>query len=407
MPLSNAQKMICDSEARFRVAICGRRFGKTYMSVREMARFARHSKRKIVYIAPTYRQAKQTIWADLKDRLYAVNWVKKVNESELTVNLINDSVIMLRSADNFDSLRGLGLDFVVFDEFADIDSRTWTEVIRPALSDKQGHALFIGTPKGVGNWAKDLFDLGYEENDWANFQFTTLDGGNVPEAEVESAKKDLDARTFRQEYMATFETYSNVIYYNFDRGMHMTETVKAGTKDILHVGMDFNTNPMTAVIGIQTATGVDIIDEISIYGSNTQEMCNELRVRYPDYRIWVYPDASGGNANTKGHSDHNILRQNGFIVKTNRANPPVRDRIVAVNSALLSATGDVRIRINKRCKRLMECLEKQTYKGETRQPDKDSGYDHMNDALGYMVTYIMPVRRPVAAQGKPEYFGAI
>ena len=124
MPLSTAQKVIGDDETRFRVVVAGRRFGKTYLSVREMAKFGRFPKRKIVYIAPSYRQGKQTVWADLKTRLGDLGWIKRVNETELTITLINGSQIMLRSADNYDSMRGLGIDFVVFDEFADIAQQT-------------------------------------------------------------------------------------------------------------------------------------------------------------------------------------------------------------------------------------------------------------------------------------------
>jgi hypothetical protein len=400
MPLSQAQQTICDDESRFRVAVCGRRFGKTYMSVREMARFARFNNRKICYIAPSYRQAKQTIWNDLKSRLSKQRWIKKVNESELTITLVNGSQIMLRSADNYDSMRGLGLDFVVFDEFADIAQETWTEVIRPALSDRQGHALFIGTPKGMGNWAKDLWDQGQNPNfnDWSSYQYTTLDGGNVEESEITAAQHDLDERTFRQEYMATFETYAGAVYYAFDRSQlydNRNFDPPLDDREILHIGMDFNTNPMAAVISVKRGDRLYAIDAIEMYGSNTQEMCDEIKSRYGKRRIFVYPDASGGNNNTKGTSDHNILRQNGFEVRSPNRNPPVRDRIAAVNSAFKSSNGQVRLMLNNTCKRLIECVEKQTYKGDTRAPDKNSGFDHLVDALGYLVVYHFPIRRPV------------
>ena len=412
MALSKAQQTIADSDSRFRVVIAGRRFGKTFLSVREMARFARIPNRKVVYIAPSYKQAKQIVWNDLKERLLRIKWVESVNESELTVRLRNGSIIMLRSADNYDSLRGLGIDFVIFDEFADIKVETWTEVIRPALSDRQGHAMFIGTPKGMGNWAKDLYDLGTDDDfeDWNSYQYTTIDGGNVPQSEIDAARVDLDDRTFRQEYMATFETYSGVIYYNFSRDQNVVNEVEyAPAKDIVHVGCDFNTNPMTAVIGVQRPDGIHVMEEIVIYGSNTYELADEIKQRYPNAReIRVYPDASGGNANTKGLSDHKILQNAGFTVKTPRSNPPVKDRIAAVNASLLNADKEVRLVINKKCKRVIECLEKQTYKGESRQPDKDSGFDHMNDALGYMTAWLQPIKKDVAIPVKGnKYWGTI
>ena len=104
MPLSNAQRLIADSPFRFRVAICGRRFGKTHLAIRELAKYARHPGQRVWYVAPTYRQAKQTVWSKLKKKLRGLRWIKSVNESDLTVTLVNGSEITLRSADNYDSL---------------------------------------------------------------------------------------------------------------------------------------------------------------------------------------------------------------------------------------------------------------------------------------------------------------
>ena len=410
MPLSEAQQSIGDDQTRFRVIIAGRRFGKTYLSVREMAKFARHPKRKVVYIAPSYRQGKQTVWADLKEKLGKLGWIKRVNETELTITLINGSLIMLRSADNYDSMRGLGIDFVVFDEFADIAVQTWTEVIRPALSDREGHAMFIGTPKGMGNWAKDLWDQGQNPAtiDWSSYQYTTLDGGNVSEEEIEAAKQDLDERTFRQEYMATFETYSGAVYYAFDRSqlfdIKQLEPVVANN-ETMHIGVDFNVNPMSAVVSVKRGERLYVVDAIEIYGSNTQELCDEIKMKYgTERKYFAYPDASGGARNTKGTSDHNILRQNGFLVKAPGRNPPVKDRIAAVNSAFKSSNGQVKLCINNTARRLIECVEKQTYKGDTRVPDKESGFDHLLDALGYLTVYHFPIQRPIK-QDTTSVFG--
>ena len=397
MPLSVAQTTIADDPSRFRVLVAGRRFGKTHLSIRELARFARYPNKKVAYIAPSYRQAKQTIWSELKERLIELRWVKKINESDLSIQLVNGSQIMLRSADNYDSMRGLGLDFVVFDEFADIAPQTWTEVVRPALSDRKGHGLFIGTPKGR-NWAYDLYNQGQDAGftDWSSYQYTTIEGGQVDDDEIEAARNDLDERTFQQEYEAQFVNYAGVIYYNFDRSLVFQQPdPEVQHNEVLHIGMDFNTNPMSAVVGVVRGGTMLIVDAIEIYSSSTQEMCDEIHNRYGTKRkIFAYPDASGGNANTKGMSDHNILRQNNMLVRSGKANPPVKDRIASVNSAFKNAKGQTRLWIQSSCKRLIESLEKHTYKGDTRAPDKDSGYDHLNDALGYLVHYHFPVKRP-------------
>ena len=183
MALSKPQLTIANCKKRFRTAICGRRFGKTYLAIRELAKFARIPNRLIWYIAPTRAQAKGLAWEELKERLGKLNWIRKVNESELRIDLINGSAIELRSADAYERCRGYSVDFVIFDEFADCPKDAWT-VIRPALADKQGHAMFIGTPKGNQNWARDIYDMALTNDDWASFSYTTLDGNRVPEWEI-------------------------------------------------------------------------------------------------------------------------------------------------------------------------------------------------------------------------------
>jgi phage terminase large subunit len=398
MALSQAQKNIGNDTHRFRVAICGRRFGKTHLAIRELAKFARIPGKRCFYVAPTYRQAKQIVWDKLKYRLQDLRWVDKVNESDLTITLVNGSKISLRGADNPDSLRGVGLDFIVLDEFAMIDPKAWYEVLRPTLSDQSGHAMFISTPMGTGNWAKDLFDLALDSEDWASWQYTTLDGGRVPEDEVEAAKRDMDERTFRQEYLATFESFAGRIYYAFDRANIVKFTVD--TPEVIYIGMDFNIDPMSATIGVRLGDNMHIIDEIRMFSSNTQEMVQEIKNRYPKSKIWVYPDPASRQRKTSagGHTDLSILQNAGFVVKAPNAHDPVRDGINAVNSRLCGADGVRRLLIDPKCKYTIEALERHAYKEGTSQPDKDSGYDHMSDALRYMISYIWPLKRDVKPQ---------
>ena len=247
MPLTQPQKQVVESKARFKVLITGRRFGKTHLAIRQLIKYASEPEKKVWFVCPSYRQAKQVCWLALKERLAELNWIKKTNESDLSISLVNGSVIALRGADrSYDSLRGVGLDFLVMDEFADISSEAWYEVLRATLSDRKGGAMFTGTPRGYGNWAYDLYCKGGVDKDWQSFQFTTLDGGQVDDDEVEQAKSDLDERTFRQEYLATFETYAGAIYYNFERDLNVARLKDNNTA--LHIGMDFNIDPMSAAV---------------------------------------------------------------------------------------------------------------------------------------------------------------
>jgi PBSX family phage terminase large subunit len=395
VPLSPAQNNIANDTHRFRVAVCGRRFGKTHLAIRELCKFARMPERECWFVAPTYRQAKQIVWKKLKQKLVDLKWANKINESELSIILKNGSTISLKGADNHDSLRGVGLDFIVLDEFADIDPEAFYETLRPTLSDKEGAALFIGTPKGIGNWSHDLYQMQVENPElWNSHTYTTLDGGNVSAEEIEQARRDLDARTFRQEYMATFETYTGRIFYNFDRKTHVKPYEQA-VPDILYIGMDFNIDPMSAVIMVRQGDVLHVIDEIRMYSSNTKETVEEIRSRYPKTKIWVYPDPAARQRKTSagGATDITILQNAGFIVKAPNAHNPVRDGINAVNSRLKSDRGDIMLYVNPQCRHTIECLERYSYKEGTSQPDKDAGYDHMMDALRYAVDYMFPIKK--------------
>ena len=397
MGLSAAQRQIANAPQRFRVACCGRRFGKTTLAIREILKIAREPDREVYYVSPSYRMSKTIVFKKLKNKLLDLRWVKKINETELSFLLRNGSTISLKGADNYDSLRGVGLDGLVMDEAADINAEAWIEVLRPALADRQGTALFLGTPKGL-NWFKDLFDQAEQfPDEWASFSFTTLDGGQVSEEEIASARRDMDQRTFEQEFLASFVNFSGRVFYAFDRKYNLRAYTDELPREI-HIGMDFNLDPMSAVVAIKLGTELQVIDEIKIYGSNTDEMVDEIKTRFPQKRIICYPDPSGksGRTSAAGRTDHTILRNAGFTVLAPNSHNPVRDGINAVNAKLRSSAGITSLYIDPRCKYAIECLEKQTYKEGTSVPDKDSGFDHMNDALRYMVDYLYPIRSPVA-----------
>ena len=372
------------------------------MSIRELCRFARIPEREVFYVAPTYRQAKQIVWKKLKKKLVELKWAKKVNETELSILLKNGSTISLKGADNFDSLRGVGLDFVVLDEFADIDPDAWYEVLRPALSDRQGSALFIGTPKGKGNWSFELFNKHEDDPDfWSSFQYTTIQGGNVTAEEIEAAKRDLDDRTFNQEYNATFETYGSIIAYNFDRNIHVKKY--AGNLNLvkeLHIGIDFNNSPITAAICVREGNTLFQIDEVYMNDSNTGELANEISARYPGYKIIAYPDPAGRQRKTSanGQTDFTILSNAGFAVKAPNAHNAVRDRINSMNARLKTVDKQVHYYVDPKCKHTIDSLEKFAYKEGTQTPDKEKGFDHMFDALTYCVDYLFPLRREYEQQ---------
>lgn len=398
--LSPAQWRVSSSPARFRVLVAGRRFGKTYLAVAELLTAALGKPHSLCfYVAPTYRQAKQVAWKDLKRAAHP--WATKINETDLSVELVNGSLIALRGADNPDSLRGVGLDFVAVDEYQDMDPDAWYEVLRPALSDRQGRAIFIGTPKGL-NHLKDLFDFARDDSEWAAFTFTTLDGGMVPAEEIQRARAEMSDRQFRQEYGATFEAAEGRVYHCFDRAENMRDDVRdlgldapePAKRPEVWVGMDFNVNPMSAVFAIKAADQLHVFDELELFNSNTEEMAQEIATRYKGRRVAVYPDPSGNSRKTSapvGQTDFAILRRHGLDVRAPSAAPLVADRVNEVNALLLGGGGVRRLFIASRCKRLVQCLERLVYRDGANVPDKGQGYDHLTDALGYLVHFEFPI----------------
>jgi hypothetical protein len=392
MQLTKPQSEIFLSAARFVSVVAGRRFGKTFLATASLLRAAISGDNKNVwYVAPTYGAAKEICWNMLISTI-PQEYIAKTNETSLTIKLINGSYIALKGAEKPNNLRGRALDFVVLDEFADMRPETWYEVVRASLSDRQGSALFIGTPKGRNHFY-DLWAKGKDGAlDWESFQYTTIEGGNVPEQEIEQAKSDLDERTFNQEYNAAFVTYAGLIYYGFSREESVLDM--GDDSGTLHIGMDFNLDPMSAVICIRKGEKLYAVDEIVMYGSNTDEMVAEIINRYPRRSIIIYPDPASRQRKTSagGRTDLSILQNAGFSVKAKNSHALVRDRINAVNSRLLSGDGQRHLFVSPKCKQTIKSLERQTYKEGTSIPNKDDGFDHMNDALGYLVEYLFPVR---------------
>ena len=315
-------------------------------------------------------------------------------------------MISLKGADNYDSLRGVGLNFLIMDECGDIHQEAWFEVLRPMLSDTGGHALFLGTPRGL-NWFKDLYDRqDTDPANWRSWQYTTLDGGNVPDYEVEQARRDLDPRTFAQEYLASFENFSGRVAYAFDRRRHLIECKQKSVEAReLIIGTDFNINPLTSVVYVQEGDLLYAVDEIRIPNSNTGELAAEIKSRYAGKRIKIFPDASGLARKTSGggQTDISILQNAGFEVKVNRSNPAVRDRINSMNSRLLSDTGQIRIFFDPSLKYTIQSMERYVYKQDTQQPDKGV-FDHFFDSASYPVAYLYPIRTQYPEQ-EPRRWG--
>jgi Terminase RNaseH-like domain len=232
---------------------------------------------------------------------------------------------------------------------------------------------------------------------WKSWQFPTASSPFVPAEEVERAKSDMDEKTFRMEYLCSFEDMAGKVYYPFNREIHVGE-YKFNPKLPIYIGQDFNIDPMSsAIIQPQPNGEIWIIDEIVLYSSNTQEVCEEIERRYWRHmaNIIMYPDPAGGaRQHARGETDLDIFREKGFRkIKYRKKHPRITDRVNAVNKMLMSAKGDVLLRVNNSCKHLIKSFEQTMYQPGGREIDKDMGVEHITDALGYCVEYEFPIRR--------------
>ena len=398
LSLRYAQGQVFESRKRFRVLVAGRRFGKSYLSCIELLRGAiERPGETFFYAAPTYRMAKDIAWKVMK-KLVPKAWIKSKNETDLKIELVNGSTIELKGTENAMALRGRSLAGVVLDEAAFMDREVWFEVIRPALADKQGWALFISTPDGTASWFYDMWCYCEEgDKDWARWQFTTIDGDNVPAAEIEAARGQLDPRTFRQEFEASFENLSGLVAVSFSDA-----NIDGVVQDLpvlpLLLGVDFNVDPMSGVCAVKKGNDLWVFDEIVMTGgATTWDFCEEVQRRYGvDRRIIACPDPTGGARKTSGIgvTDHTILKRSGFKVSSPRAPWKIRDKITCVNTALLDASGTRRLFIHPRCKELIKSLRTLTYASGTGLPNKNLGVDHSFDALGYLCLQVFNLAKP-------------
>ena len=407
--LHPGQFEVVKHRARFKVICAGRRWGKSRCSMAEIIDKAQYPKQKVWYVAPSYRMAKQIIWYDLIDMIPR-NWMKKPpNETLLQIHLVNNTLIELKGVDNPDSLRGVGLNYIIMDEVQDMKAEVWTQILRPTLATTGGHAMMIGTPKGYNHFYK-LWLLGQNPQNqrsgrWMSWQFPTLSSPFVPLHEIEQARQDMDERSFNQEFNASFENVSGKVYYPFDPNVHIV-SCEFNPDLPIWVGQDFNIKPMCAVIMQPQLNGeLWVIDEIVKNDSNVEEICDEIERRYWRYarNIVIYPDPAGGNRqHARGESSLTVFRERGFKkIKYRKKHPFVQDRVNSVNRLLRSADGTVRLRVTPKARFLIESLEQTLYKDDgSFEIDKSLDVYHPTDALGY------PLEFEFSAKGKAEVVGA-
>lgn len=276
---SDWQKKVWLDTKRYLVINCGRRSGKSTLSAIKMLYFATQNKKcNVWYVAPTYKQAKAIMWQMLED-LIPQQIVKKKNETELKIELINGSQILLKGADNPDSLRGVRIDFVVFDEVAFFEK--WEEVwkvMRPTLADSQSSVWFISTPNGFNHFKEMADSL---DPEWSYHHYTTYDNPHIAVSEIESMKKEMDEDSFAQEVLGEFRKMSGLIYKDFSRETHMVDVPDIHGWSVYR-SIDFGYAHKTALGYFavnSTGTEIYMFDGLYESGLTTREIADAVAIK--------------------------------------------------------------------------------------------------------------------------------
>lgn len=292
------QLILHNDNSRFKTIVCGRRFGKTTYAANKLIKESLLNPNNYGYVAPTKDQAKNIIWEILKDT-FPEKLILKKNESELSIKNITGGEIKLFSADEPDRFRGLKFKGLILDEFADFKKgrEFWDAVLRPTLIDLQGWCDFLGTPKGKLNVFYEMFIkdknfydeayLGIDgepimiDDDFKSFRFKTEDNPYIPKEEIEKAKKTSAPQYFRQEYEASFENYTGIIYKELDTSKHIIKRDSLDIKDWWNIYIGIDTGRYTAIsfIAIDDKGTAYLFDEIYDFDSIVSDIAKQIKYK--------------------------------------------------------------------------------------------------------------------------------
>ncbi len=330
-----------------------------------------------------------------------------------------DTKILCRSFENWTRIIGLNLAWVLADELDTVEpriaDRAFPKILGRLRSGNVRQFGAVSTPEGFRwMWKTFASDDAQGRTDRRLIRMRTIDNPYLPPDFIERLQANYDPQLLQAYLNGEFVNLTTgQVYGRFSRERHLQqlpilldrfgnlrtegqEGVPAADESIL-VGMDFNVGNCNAVLAVRRGRQLWVFDEVA-GASDTDALAQEIRRRHPEARILGYPDASGANRSTNSaRSDIAILASYDISNMSPSANPPIRDRVAAVQAALENGNGETRLWIDPRCKRTIECLELQSY-DDKGQPDKASGYDHMNDALGYLVHRLFEIGR--ATTGK-------
>lgn len=380
------QKEFMLSDARHTGLVAGIGSGKSYVgSLKTVAKKLAYPNIDVAYYLPTYSLIKDIAVPRFKELFDDHNVGYTYNKSDKDFATPYGRII-LRSMDNPDYIVGYEVGYSLIDEADTLPLDKMKEVFvkilgrnRKVLSDgKVNSTDFIGSPEGFQflHW----FFVKVKTDSKLLIKGKTTANTTLPQSFIDGLVEGYSEEEVRAYMGGEFcNLTSGTVFHAFDRKEHHTDR-EIDSRDILHVGLDFNITNMSAVVHVIDGGVIKAVDEfVKIY--DTEQMCQMLNERYRN-RIIIYPDASGHARKTSGGSDFQILKSHGFKILSPSKNPLVRDRVNYVNQAF--TRGGYLVNTD-RCIDYTEALEQLSYKAGA--PDKTSGFDHVCDAGSYFVSY--------------------
>lgn len=403
--------------AKFKAFVAGFGSGKTWVGGAGQCKHAwEHPRVNAGYFAPTYPQIRDIFYPTIEEVAHDWGLTAKVNESHKEVHLFSGrtyrNTIICRSLEKPADIVGFKIGHAQVDELdllkPDKAALAWRKIMARMRYKADGLRNGIDvttTPEGFRfvyqQFVKALRERPQLAGSYALIQASTYDNeANLPDDYIDTLRESYPPQLIEAYLRGQFVNLAaGAVYPNFDRRLnHSDATLQSG--EPVHVGMDFNVLNMTAVLTVTREGDPVAIAELTKV-RDTPTMARLLKERYQDrgHHVTVYPDASGQNTSSKNasESDLSILKQAGLMVRANPHNPAVRDRVNAVNALILNDQGVRRFKVNTQlCPVLTESLEQQAY-DKNGEPDKASGHDHPNDAVGYRIMTDWPIVRPYAS----------
>lgn len=410
LSLSKPQAIFLNGlNTKFRAYVGGFGSGKTFVGCLDLLLFAAaHPQLVQGYFAPTYRDIKDTFWPTLEEAGEYLGFTVKVTTSDKEVNLYRGNVwygtIICRSMDDPGGIVGFKIARALVDEIdimpTDKATTAWRKIIARLRLVVPGVVNGIGvttTPEGF-KFVYQTFGVD-PKPDYSMVQASTHENAAyLPPDYIQSLRDSYPQELIDAYLMGEFVNLtSGTVYRNYNRQLNRShETIMH--RDKLHVGQDFNVGNMASVVFVERSTGLHAVAELSGI-TDTPDLIDVLREKYCGHELIVYPDASGKSRKTVNASVSDIrLLQDSFTVRARGTNPPVKDRILAINTGFSKK----RLWVNdKACPSFAASLEQQAY-DKNGEPDKTAGFDHHNDAGGYCVNWLMPVKRKLVSSRESD-----